>query len=749
MQIVIPMSGEGKRFRDGGYREIKPLIEVDGKPIIEHVIGMFPKEEDFIFICNKEHLEKTPLKKVLLASSPRGKIVGIEKHKFGPVYAVMQAALHIKDDEPVLVNYCDFFATWDYAAFVKKAISGKWDGGITGYSSFHPHLTWPNKYAGMRVDANKQLLEIREKHSFTQDLTKSYHSAGTYFFSSGALLKKYFSGLMESGLSVNGEYYVSSVYGLLLRDRKRIFVYDVRHFLQWGTPSDLEEYIYWSEYFAQSKKTNLVKMPPKTTLLIPMAGAGKRFADAGYKEAKPLIDIFGKPMFVHALESLPQCDEHVFVCSKEHVEKFSVDSEIKKYFPRAKIVVAQKPTTGQASTCLLAQNFIDKNSALLIAACDNKVLFSGKKLLSAVKEKGVGSIIWTFRNNAAVRRKPEAYGWVKTAKGNGVEWVFCKIPISKNPTQDHAVCGIFYYKKAGDFFDSAKEMIVKGRSINNEFYADAVPNELIEKGGKVKVFEVEKYVVLGTPDDLNTYEYWQKYFGLVGLSVVIPCYNEEKNLPLLAEKFSRFHKGNFELILVNNGSTDKSAQVLERLCFSKYNFIKKVDVASNIGYGNGVKKGLDKAGGKFLCWTHADLQADPQDVFRAFEIAKARGGNVFVKGRRLGRGFSDSFFSFGMSVFCSMVLGRWLEDINAQPNLFHSSFLPHILDGPDDFSFDLYALYKAKEAGLKIIRFPVAFGARKFGKSSWNLGLGSRMRFIKRTIDFTLNLRAHLWKKSQ
>ena len=93
MQIVIPMSGFGERFRNAGYTTPKPLITIEGKPIIEHVVDMFPGEKNFIFICNEEHLKepKYRMASILKGICPSSKIVGIPPHKLGPIYAVRQA----------------------------------------------------------------------------------------------------------------------------------------------------------------------------------------------------------------------------------------------------------------------------------------------------------------------------------------------------------------------------------------------------------------------------------------------------------------------------------------------------------------------------------------------------------------------------------------------------------------------------------------------------------------------------------
>ncbi|MDG1163989.1 MAG: NTP transferase domain-containing protein, partial [Porticoccaceae bacterium] len=140
MQIVIPMSGFGERFRQVGYKVPKPLIEVEGKPIIGHVIDMFPGETDFIFICNNDHLNDPAfaLEKILLQLCPTGRILGVNAHKLGPVHAVQQAKHLLDMTQPVVVNYCDFTCYWDWASFKTFVNQTQCKGAIPAYKGFHP-----------------------------------------------------------------------------------------------------------------------------------------------------------------------------------------------------------------------------------------------------------------------------------------------------------------------------------------------------------------------------------------------------------------------------------------------------------------------------------------------------------------------------------------------------------------------------------------------------------------------------------
>jgi len=227
-------------------------------------------------------------------------------------------------------------------------------------------------------------------------------------------------------------------------------------------------------------------------------------------------------------------------------------------------------------------------------------------------------------------------------------------------------------------------------------------------------------------------------------SLVIPCYNEAANLPLLLERCKELaREPGIEVVLVDNGSTDDSPVVLrDRLAY--YPGCRSVRVEKNQGYGFGILSGLATASGSILGWTHADMQTDPQDALCGLQLFAAHGENIFVKGRRYGRPLADVAFTVGMSVFETMLLARPLWDINAQPTMFSRAFIDGWGTAPHDFSLDLYAYYHALRRGLAVHRFPVRFGPRAYGGSHWNVNWAAKRKFIRRTVNFSLELKRRI-----
>jgi polyisoprenyl-phosphate glycosyltransferase len=231
------------------------------------------------------------------------------------------------------------------------------------------------------------------------------------------------------------------------------------------------------------------------------------------------------------------------------------------------------------------------------------------------------------------------------------------------------------------------------------------------------------------------------------LSIIIPCYNESKNLPMLISRCKEVanKNSNIEIVIVNNGSNDDTSSVLDVL-ISGLTFITRVEIEKNQGYGHGILEGLAIANGEILSWTHADMQTDLGDALKGLDFFNSASNSeeLFVKGKRKRRPLADVFFTVGMSIFETLLLRKLMWDINAQPTMFHRNFFLTWDIPPKDFSLDLYAYYMAKKSRLEVKRFPVVFAERAYGVSNWNVSLKSKYRFIKRTLLYSFGLQRRM-----
>jgi HAD superfamily hydrolase (TIGR01509 family) len=274
--------------------------------------------------------------------------------------------------------------------------------------------------------------------------------------------------------------------GLLAASRSRANV------LRVNNPRDLtKEKLY--DKLQEKKSFTIPKWQGgKMNVLIPMAGAGSRFQQAGYTFPKPLIDVRGKPMIQVVAENLNIDATFIYVVQKEHREKYNLDTLLNLITPNCKIVEVNGMTEGAACTTLLAKEHINTDEPLLMANSDQFVEWDSNEFMYKMVEQNLDGGIVTFR-------------------ATHPKWSFAKVDVQgyvtevaeKNPISDIATVGIYYWKRGSDYVKFAEQMIEKNIRVNNEFYVCPVFNQALESGLKVKPFDVPKMWGLGTPEDLK------------------------------------------------------------------------------------------------------------------------------------------------------------------------------------------------------------------------------------------------------
>lgn len=232
----------------------------------------------------------------------------------------------------------------------------------------------------------------------------------------------------------------------------------------------------------------------KLNILIPAAGAGTRFENAGYVFPKPLIDVNGKPMLQTVIENLNIEANFIFVVQEKHVIDYNIDKMLRVIVPDCKIVTIKEITQGAACTTLLAKEFIDNDNELLLANSDQFIEWDSSQFMYAMQSETVDGGILTFENT-----HPK-WSYAKIDEDGWVVKVAEKQPISK-----HATVGIYFWKKGSDYVKYAERMIEKDIRVNGEFYVCPVYNQAIEDNKHIKIWEVDEMYGLGTPEDLERF----------------------------------------------------------------------------------------------------------------------------------------------------------------------------------------------------------------------------------------------------
>jgi HAD superfamily hydrolase (TIGR01509 family) len=282
-----------------------------------------------------------------------------------------------------------------------------------------------------------------------------------------------------------------SPYGLLSASRSK------SHILRVGSPKEVT-YINIKNKINTIKENYNMKSPAwrdeKLNVLIPMAGAGSRFEQAGYTFPKPLIEVKNKPMIQVVVDNLNIKANYIYIVQKKHREKYNLDTLLNLLTPECKIVEVDGLTEGAACTALLAKEFIDNDAPLFFANSDQFVEWDSNEFMYKMNET-------------------DADGGIVTFEATHPKWSFAKIDdkglvtevAEKNPISNIATVGYYYWKHGSDFVKYAEQMIDKNIRVNNEFYVCPVFNEAVGDNKQIRTFNVEGMWGLGTPEDLKYY----------------------------------------------------------------------------------------------------------------------------------------------------------------------------------------------------------------------------------------------------
>jgi NDP-sugar pyrophosphorylase family protein len=244
--------------------------------------------------------------------------------------------------------------------------------------------------------------------------------------------------------------------------------------------------------------TNTLLIMPKLNIVIPMAGRGSRFADAGYALPKPLIEVLGEPMIKLVIDNLrPNCEHRfIFLCQEEHLALYDLAKKLNVWASGCEVVSLNGITEGAACTVLLAKSLIDSDDPLMIANSDQWVDIN-------------------INNYLAFSANDNLDGCIMTMKANDPKWSFIRLNsdnqitevVEKQVVSDEATVGIYNFKHGKDFVSAATAMINQNLRVNGEFYVAPIYNQLLESNAKIGYYNIGAEFAgmygLGTPEDMN------------------------------------------------------------------------------------------------------------------------------------------------------------------------------------------------------------------------------------------------------
>ena len=232
LNVLIPMAGAGSRFQQSGYTFPKPLIDVNGKPMIQVVVDNLNIDANFIFVVQKSHRIKYNLDTLLNIIAPDCKIVDVESLTEGAACTALLAKEFINNESPLFFANSDQFVLWDSNEFMYKMQETNCDGGIVTFESIHP------KWSFAKENEFGLVTEVAEKNPISNMAT-----VGFYYWKHGSDFVKYAEEMIKKDIRVNNEFYVCPVFNQAIMDNKQIRTFKVKKMWGLGTPEDLKYFI--------------------------------------------------------------------------------------------------------------------------------------------------------------------------------------------------------------------------------------------------------------------------------------------------------------------------------------------------------------------------------------------------------------------------------------------------------------------------------------------------------------------------
>jgi dTDP-glucose pyrophosphorylase len=237
-------------------------------------------------------------------------------------------------------------------------------------------------------------------------------------------------------------------------------------------------------------------------ILMPIAGAGSRFAKAGYVVPKPLIDILGKPMIQLVVENININGNYIYIAQKEHYYKHNLEHLLNKITPNCKIICVDGITEGAACTTLIAKKHINNENPLLIVNSDQFIVWKSTDFIQSIDICDGSILTFNCSNDPKL-------SYVKLDDNKHVIEIKEKQPISNKAT-----VGVYYWSLGSEYVRYAESMIAQNKRTNGEFYVAPVYQEALDDKKIIKTYDVEEMWGIGTPDCLNNFLKNYKHFPI-------------------------------------------------------------------------------------------------------------------------------------------------------------------------------------------------------------------------------------------
>ncbi len=488
MNIIIPATGIGKRFKEAGYKDLKPFIKVmEDKIILDYVIECFDIQNDAFYFIIQES-EKNKFEDFISSRNINARVIIYTGEKLGPAGSLYGVFSQLQDilNEEVIISYCDFGQEWNYKDFL-KFIEENQDAQavIPCYTGYHPHLIpLENVYAACKVyDNTYKVYEVIEKYN-SKNKFEEYYSSGIYYFKSLKLAMGAIKKQIDAKDMISGEYYISVTNNYL----ENVLCYPfIEKFYQFGTPKDFE----YVKDKLNSQDVYNEKIKIQNTVIL-SAGRGERFLNLNFNQPKPFLPLGDSTIVENIINTLKNVETNIICVGAQDHEKYweNISKEVRFVKPnKIGAAYSYKESCG------------DLKGDVLILPCDLIAKHINEEFKSLQKEYEI--IIFVTQASRYNMNNPHYFTWV-----DGKDGKVDAISVKNRPNDtDLVMIGSFYFKENSLLLEYINKIFQEDIKTNGEFYIDNV-FELLIKIHKVGYIIVDNYFSFGTPDEYLENKYW-------------------------------------------------------------------------------------------------------------------------------------------------------------------------------------------------------------------------------------------------
>ena len=501
------MAGKSQRFYDAGYNIPKFLINIFGRSMIAHVLSVFKDVDDILVIVNESDYHNFNLGKILTDIRSDIKIAVIAPHSFGPSYSILKASKEVNKSKKIIVHYCDFSGNWELSDVVYAL--DYYDGVYVGFEGFQPNRSLnATKFAYAKVNETNQLSEIKEKGSFTSNPELELASSGIYGFASGDILIKAIEAQFQSKLDINGEYYTSLTQSIMLKNSMKIYAISMKCFFGWGTPEDLEDYIYFSSIFKSLNQETYQTGLITHKVIILSGGQSSRLKIAG-EIPKQLKIIKNDSNLLDLSVGLNSNISNVYMVAVENVY-----SAVKNYWniPLNNLKILSHSSESQLATVQLGLELIQPKDCIVTFLASDNIVLLDELIAEIFLDSDI--TVWCASKYPVSRTNPNQYSWIKVSDENNVEETMYK-SAPDGIWNWKIMTGNFTFKNSRILIELIDNYKAEIGIRNHEPMLDDFIEFDLRSGLKIKAFDVGNFFTLGTKLENNLYDYFMANLDFV------------------------------------------------------------------------------------------------------------------------------------------------------------------------------------------------------------------------------------------